>query len=124
MNQLFGTPYDRSSSEWVVHNYFDWIYDSGYFVEMVSHVAKKWGFTTDDVGCRFPDMDSYFEEDHFEGVELIAAMGAPDPDEVIVSEEVFWGYLRDACSKYVDRHPEDRDVMVRLLDNIPGSSGD
>lgn len=84
MKQLFGKLYEGSNPEWVIQSYFDWIYDSGYFVEMVSNVVKKRSFTTDDVARRFPNVDSYFEEDHFEGVELIVALRDPDPDEVRV----------------------------------------
>lgn len=118
MNQLFDNPHDRFDPEWIIRSYMDWIYDSGYFVEMVSNVVKRCSFTTDDVACRFPDKDSYFEEDHFEGVEVIVALGAPDPDEIIVPESVFWTYLRMACKKYLDKHPGDRMVIATSLDSL------
>lgn len=118
MNELFGQPYDESDPYLAIKGYFDRMYNDGYFVEALGYVVKKWGFSTDGAYCNFPDESSPFEEEHFEGVEF--ALGCPpkDEDTVVVSEAVCSEYIRLACNKYLDRHPEDTTKVAGLLDNI------
>lgn len=43
MNELFGQPYDRRDSHWVIKAYFDRMYDDGRFIEAVEFLVKNGG---------------------------------------------------------------------------------
>ncbi|HFO3598946.1 TPA: ribonuclease toxin immunity protein CdiI, partial [Escherichia coli] len=44
----------------------------------------------------------------------------PDEDDiVIVSEETCFEYVRLACEKYLQLHPEDTEKVNKLLSKIP-----
>lgn len=118
MNELFGQPYDRQDSYWVIKAYFDRMYDDGRFVEAVEFLVKRWGFSTDGAYCDFPDVNSYFEEDHFEGVRFSSVYLLEEDVSVIVSDEVFREYLRLACDKYLKCHPGDTGKVTELLNSL------
>ncbi|WP_241361022.1 ribonuclease toxin immunity protein CdiI, partial [Pseudomonas aeruginosa] len=77
MKELFGQPYSESDPYWVVKGYFDRMYDDGYFIEAVGYIVKRWGFSTDGAYCNFPDENSPFDEEHFEGC---SGLLIPDTD--------------------------------------------
>jgi hypothetical protein len=114
MKNLFDEEYDRASPDWVVAAYFNWMYDYGYFLDVVEALTKRWGFATDDFSCDFPDTDSYYEEDHFDGVKFVFG-AAFDPEVVIVSEDECFQRLSEACDSYLRLHPEDSDQVRRAL---------
>ncbi|PQQ22258.1 ribonuclease toxin immunity protein CdiI [Photorhabdus hindustanensis] len=120
MNQeLFGQPYDHSDPHWIVKSYFDRMYNDGHFLEAIELLSKKGALSTDGSYCHFPNMNSYYEEDRFEGVMFIYGYSPDDDDEVIVSEEICYKYVRLACEKYLYRHPEDKDKINALLAKMP-----
>lgn len=118
MKELFGQPYSESDPFWIVKGYFDRMYNDDYFIEAVGYIVKKWGFSTDGAYCNFPDLDSFFEEEHFEGVEFAYGYPPRKEDTVIVSEEVCSKYIRLACEKYVTLHPEDAVKVKDILDQL------
>lgn len=103
----------------IIVSYFDRMYEDGNFVDTIELLSRKWTLSTDGAYCNFPDMNSYDESEHFEGVEF--AMGYPptEDDTVIVSEEVCYQYVRLACEKYLKLHPEDTDVIKEILAKMP-----
>ncbi|WP_242890031.1 ribonuclease toxin immunity protein CdiI [Stenotrophomonas maltophilia] len=113
-DKLFGSWMDKRDSDWVVFAYFDWIYSSGVFVQMLECLSRGWGFGTDDVDCRFPDNSSFDVDDHFSGVEFSYGLKY-DPDVVIVSDEEFSRYLGMACLKYIERTPGSAEYVRSML---------
>jgi hypothetical protein len=115
MKELFGQPYRQSDPYWIVKGYFDRMYDDGRFIEAAGYVVRRWGFSFDGAYCNFPDVNSSFEEGHFEGVEFSYGYPSSDADTIVVSEEVCMEYLRLACDKYLQRHPESNAEVDVLL---------
>jgi hypothetical protein len=118
MRVLFGQPYDENNPCWVIMCYMDIMYSDGRFLEAIGYIIKRWGFSTDGAYCNFPDLNSFFEEEHFEGVEFAYGYPPREEDTVIVSEEVCSKYIRLACEKYVSLHPEDAVKVEELLDQL------
>ncbi|WP_145594372.1 ribonuclease toxin immunity protein CdiI [Yersinia aleksiciae] len=119
MKELFGQPYDESDPYWVVKGYFDRMYNDDVFLDAVSSLVTKMGFSCDGAYCNFPDMDSYYDEDHFDGVEFAYGYPPEEDDTVIVSEETCFEYVRLACEKYLQLHPEDTNKVNTLLSQLP-----
>lgn len=118
MKELFGQPYVQSEPCWVVKAYFDRMYNDNYFIEAVGYIVKRWGFSTDGAYCNFPDLNSPFDEDHFEGVEFAYGYPPNEEDTVVVSESVCSDYIRVACEKYLQRHSEDAAKLKSILDDL------
>jgi hypothetical protein len=118
VSELFGQPYDRRDLHWVIKAYFDRMYNDGRFIEAVEYLVKGWGFSTDGAYCSFPDMNSYFEEDHFEGVRFSSGYILEEDVSIIVSDEVFCEYLKLACDKYLRLHSGDIEEVRKLLDRL------
>ncbi|MDN4499666.1 ribonuclease toxin immunity protein CdiI [Pseudomonas mosselii] len=118
MKELFGQPYSDSDPYWVVKGYFDRMYHDGNFIRSIELLVERWGFSVDGAYCNFPDLNGFFEEEHFEGVEF--AYGYPPKNEgaVIVSEGVCSEYMRVACDKYVGLHPEDAAKVKGILSRL------
>jgi len=116
---LFELPYDRSEPGWTIRSYFDLIYNEGRFLDAVESIVNKESYILDGIYCHFPDMNSYDEEDHFEGVQFAIGYPPSEDDTVIVSEEICYQYVRLACSKYLHLHQEDTDKVNELLAKIP-----
>lgn len=81
--------------------FFNLVYQDNYFLDVINHLTNRRGFVFNDIGCIFPDIDSYYEEDHFNGVCFFIG-----EQELIVSDNEFKNLLRDACEKYNEIHPE------------------
>lgn len=115
MKQLFGQPYDTSDANWPIKGYFDIVYDDGVFIEAVGYILRKWGFHIDGADCSFPDMNSPFEEERFDGVGFSYGYSPERRNSAVVSNETCLSYVKLACDKYLDRHPEDRKKIADLL---------
>ncbi|MEQ4973733.1 ribonuclease toxin immunity protein CdiI [Enterobacter cloacae] len=117
--ELFSQLDVDSGLDLVIVSYFDRMYSDGDFIRAISLLVKKGALNTDGAYCHFPDKNSFYEEDHFEGVEF--AMGYPpsEEDTVIVSEDMCYKYVRLACERYLKFHPEDAQKVNELLAEIP-----
>lgn len=102
----------------VIITYFNIMYSDNYFLDVVDSIIKGFGFNTDGAYCNFPDMNSYDESEHFEGVEFAIGYPPTEEDTVIVSEETCFHYVRLACKKYLKLHEEDTDKVNELLAKI------
>lgn len=118
MKELFGQPYSESDPFWIVKAYFDRMYNDDYFIEAVGYIVKRWGFSTDGAYCNFPDENSSYDEERFEGVQFAYGYPPKDEDTVVVSESVCSEYLRLACEKYLERNPKDAAKVKELLDGL------
>ena len=119
MKELFGQPYNWSDQCWVLKGYFDRMYNDDVFLDAINNLTKKIGFSCDGAYCNFPDMDSCYEEEHFDGVEFAYGYSPEEDDTITVSEEVCFNYVRLACEKYLQLHPEDTDKVKILLTQLP-----
>ncbi|MGT3350070.1 ribonuclease toxin immunity protein CdiI [Yersinia enterocolitica] len=119
MKELFGQPYDGSDQYWVLKGYFDRMYNDGYFLKAIGYLVERTSFHVDGAYCNFPDMNSCYEEEHFDGVEFAYGYPPEEDDTITVSEEVCFNYVRLACEKYLQLHPEDTDKVKALLTQLP-----
>ncbi|MCC8380935.1 ribonuclease toxin immunity protein CdiI [Xenorhabdus sp. PB30.3] len=103
----------------IIVSYFERMYEDGKFLDAIELLSKKWTLSVDGAYCNFPDMDSYDETEHFEGVEFAIGYPPTEEDTVIVTEETCYHYVRLACEKYLKLHPEDIDKVNTLLSKIP-----
>lgn len=91
----------------IAKTFFNLIHEDGYFLDVVCTISKKHGFVINDIGCMFPDLNSYYDEDHFEGVEFFLG-----DQTLIVEEAVFFQLLKSACNNYIHIHPEHKDIIA------------
>ncbi|WP_127960432.1 ribonuclease toxin immunity protein CdiI [Serratia microhaemolytica] len=117
--ELFGQPYSDEDPYWIIKAYFDRIYSDGHFLQSIALFSERGSLSTDGAYCSFPDMNSFYEEEHFEGVEFAWGYPPKDDDTIIVSEETCYQYVRLACEKYLQLHPEDTDTVNKLLTKMP-----
>ncbi|MGM3174136.1 ribonuclease toxin immunity protein CdiI [Dickeya lacustris] len=103
----------------VIVGYFNIMSSDKDFFEVIEYIIKKIGFSTDGAYCNFPDMNSYDESEHFDGVEFAVGYPPSEADTVIVSEETCFKYVRLACEKYLQKHPEDEARIKALLEKMP-----
>ena len=88
-----------------------------YFIEYVSSfINKKEGVGDENGGCRFPnDLDEYelfndYGGKPFEGVECWY-----QDYNIVVSEEEFFNVLRQACERYIELHPDEKDELQKIM---------
>nr|WP_314424690.1 ribonuclease toxin immunity protein CdiI [uncultured Erwinia sp.] len=103
----------------IVVGYFNIMFSDKDFLDVIEYLVKKIGFNTDGAYCNFPDMESYDESEHFEGVEFAVGYPPSEADTVIVSEESCYQYVRLACKRYLLLHPEYTERVNSLLDKMP-----
>lgn len=103
----------------IVISYFDRLYEDNNLLEAIELLSRKWTFNVDGAYCNFPDMNSYDESEHFEGVEFAIGYPPEEDDTVVVSEETCYQYVRLACEKYLQLHPEDANKVSELLAKLP-----
>ncbi|QOZ84299.1 MULTISPECIES: ribonuclease toxin immunity protein CdiI [Chromobacterium] len=123
--ELFGQPYDECDTNWVVLAYLDRMYNDGKFIEAIESISDGVGLSVDGAYCHFPFMDSFYDDDRFEGVKFIYGYSVDgDDDEVIVSLDVCLSLINVACAKYIKNHPEDERVVKEVFDKTSERLGD
>lgn len=116
MKELFDQPDDESDPYWIIKSYFNRMYADGFLLEALGYLVNKWGFSTDGAYCNFADRNSFFDEDHFDGVEFSYGYPPGIENTVVVSEEACSNCIKLACEKYLQCHPEDFDKVKIILD--------
>lgn len=119
MKFLFDLPYIKSDQHLVIKSYFDLMYNDDLFLTAAESIIQKHSFMRDGVYCFFPDMNSYDESEHFEGVEFAVGYPYSEADTINVSEEICYHYCRLACERYLKIHPEDAEKVNDLLAKLP-----
>lgn len=119
MKFLFDFPYEKSDPYLAIKSYFDLMYNDDIFLNAVESILKNNSFMRDGVYCFFPDLDSYDESEHFEGVEFAVGYPPSEAESIIVSEDICYQYVRIACERYLKLHPEDIEKVNILLGKIP-----
>ncbi|MBK4717113.1 MULTISPECIES: ribonuclease toxin immunity protein CdiI [Tenebrionibacter/Tenebrionicola group] len=117
--ELFGQPYDKSNPYWVLESYFDRMFIEGCFLKSVNYILHKDSFHVDGAYCSFPDLNSCYDEEHFEGVEFAYGYPPEEEDTIIVSEKVCYEYVHLACEKYLKLQPGDTEKVNSLLAKLP-----
>ncbi|RBL86189.1 hypothetical protein DDE05_12060 [Streptomyces cavourensis] len=118
MKKLFDQSFDKSDSLWVLKVYFNIIYSDGNFIDAADRISRRWGFSTDGAYCRFPDMNSFDSDEHFEGVEFTYGI-SPNESTIIVSDKVCVEFLKRACEIYISRHPEYSLKITEIISRLP-----
>ncbi|WP_217470668.1 ribonuclease toxin immunity protein CdiI [Photorhabdus akhurstii] len=105
--------YDNDS-KWIMKEFFNSIYSQGEFLWALPLVLKKDGCGVNETYCTFPNLDDPDPEYHFEGVMFGVWEG-----EIIVPESTCFEYVKLACEKYLQLHPEDTEQVKSLLAQLP-----
>ncbi|EMD5947468.1 ribonuclease toxin immunity protein CdiI [Proteus mirabilis] len=103
----------------IVASYFDRMYEDGDFLRAIELLSQGGALNTDGAYCHFPDMSSYDESEHFDGVEFAVGYPPTEEDTVIVSKETCYRYVKMACERYLKIHPEDQASVSNLLSKMP-----
>ncbi|EIW9480732.1 ribonuclease toxin immunity protein CdiI [Klebsiella aerogenes] len=115
MNEYIFTHIDYDNDpEWAIKDFFNSINLYGKFIFGIQYVVNKIGFVIDETYCTFPDWEDPDPECHFKGI-IFGVWGG----EIIVPEPIGFKYVRLACEKYLQLHPEDTEKVNELLAKIP-----
>lgn len=103
--------------EKTIKDCFNILYRDGYFLEAIYNILVKYEeFSTDGCYWYYPDLNSPFDDDHFEGVKF--AVGFDDPDSTVyVPETVCFEYAQQACSRFIELHPEFKEYIENIIKN-------
>ena len=102
--RLYDEKYSTDSEGWQIKDYLDTMYLSNLFEEAVISILNKKDFCINNSQCRFPDLNSYDDYDHFDGVEF--EMGLfNDSSEIRVSEKKCLSFIKEAVSLYEEKNP-------------------
>ena len=120
LNFFYGATGKLEEPECSIKSYINIIYYSGYFLRAIFGIlVEKDGFCEEGADCYYPDHNSPFPEDHFEGIRFEIG-GLCDPMyQVYVSEEKGFMYFKQACMHFLELHPEDiyKTFLLEILDN-------
>ena len=115
MNEYIFNKIDCDNDKyWVIKSFFNSLNLSEKLLDGVSNIINRTGFVINEMYCHFPDLNNYDPEWHFEGI-----MFGVCEDEIVVPESVGFDYVRLACEKYLQLHPEDSAKVSTLLAQLP-----
>lgn len=114
-NQLFKNIDFKNDPHWVVKEFFNSIYHQDKFLWALPLLVEKKGCGVNEEFCFFPDLNDPDPVYHFTGV----TFGTMD-DEVIVSDDQCNTYLKEACDRYLEENPKDRDLVTHALGESRG----
>jgi len=103
----------ENDPEWVIKEFFNSIYSQHKFLWALPFILKRYGCCVNETACTFPDLDDPDPMCHFEGIMFSVYDG-----EIIVPESVGFNYVRLACERYINIHPDDQITVNDLLMQI------
>jgi hypothetical protein len=103
---LFKLSNVQNDPEWIIKEFFNSAYSQGEFISTVSAISKGRSCIINEDYCIFPEPESSDPEMQFDGVKF----GIMD-DQVLVTQDAFRTYLRTACGRFIQLHPEERDKL-------------
>lgn len=109
---------ESDDPHWVIKSFLNYVYQQGALLAALDHITSRNGYAYNDEYCFFPDPSDPDEVYHFEGV----AFGIEDIDEVVVTEDQCWYYVRHAANHYLQANPSDASFVADLLKRIPSAS--
>lgn len=111
--QLFeGIDYENDP-DWVIKEFFNSIYSQHKFLWALPFILKRYGCCVNKTDCTFPDLDDPDPMYPFEEIMFSVYAG-----EIIVPESVGFNYVRLACERYINIHPDDQITVNDLLMQI------
>jgi len=121
IKELFSQSDVDSGLNLIIVSYFDRMYEDNKFLKVVDYMTQRIGFSTDGAYCHFAcEYDGFLDDMVFEeGVFFAIGYPPEKDDEIVVSEETCYHYVRLACKKYLVLHPEDTDEVNKLLAKMP-----
>jgi hypothetical protein len=109
-SQLFDHVDYKNDPHWVAKEFFNSIYQQESFLWALPLLVERKGCGVNEEVCVFPDLDDPDPSFHFSGV-MFVTFG----DEVVISDDEFLRYLRVACTRYLQNHPERRVEVDEIL---------
>lgn len=96
----------NSNPESTIKRCFNILYHDGLFLKAIySNLVEYDGCGEEGCYWYYPDMNSPYPEDRFDGVYF--AVGFNDPSSTVyVSEQVCFEYAKHACERFMEIHPE------------------
>lgn len=121
IKELFSQSDVDSGLNLIIVSYFDRMYENDCFLKVVDYMVQRIGFNTDGAYCHFACAYDGFLDDMIFEEGVFFAIGYPPEkgEEIVVSEETCYYYVRLACEKYIKLHPEDTKQVNGLLEKIP-----
>jgi hypothetical protein len=89
---------------WVAKEFLNTL-DGLAFCRRANYLASGVGQSTECAGCIFPNDPKDCDDEMYDGVFCYFF-----DDEVVVSEEAFFGMLKIACERYILIHPNSPDL--------------
>lgn len=114
MINLFDEPY-TGSGDTIVKWYFN-SFDGHFFLEVIKNLVDGVGYSNEGFCCHFETWDEE-EQPPFEGV-MISYMD----EDVLVSHDMFYSYLLEACERYKQLNPDKANKLDSILLNQPAWS--
>ncbi|RZG87586.1 hypothetical protein EXE10_04505 [Acinetobacter sp. WCHAc060033] len=102
----------------MVISYFERMFEDGHFIYAIELLVDGSSLSTDGDYCSFGDMDSYYDEFHFNGVEFATGYSPKEEDTVIVSKETCNFYIKLACVRYKKLEPDSTHKINELLERL------
>ena len=108
-------PYYMNEPERTIKLYFSAIYEDGYFIEAIySTLVEYDGFSTEGNFWYYPDMNSPYPSDRFEGV--CFANGSLEC-AFYVSERESFEHAKKACERFWELHPDHKEFLSEIINN-------
>lgn len=108
--KLFKNVDCKNDPQWVVKEFFNSIYQRDNFLWVLPLIVENKGCGVNEDYCFFPDMNDPDPFYHVTGV----TFGTMD-NEVTISDDQCNTYLMEACDRYLEDNPEDRDLVINAL---------
>lgn len=106
--------------EEVYHFFINLIYYDALFLRAMYYIlVEKDAFYPEWVGCYYPEWNCPDPDLHFEGVRFQVGSNTDIRCRVDVPEEVAFFYLKKACERFMELHPEKEysDFLNPILEN-------
>ena len=86
------------------------------FPSIVDGLLDKEGTAINEDGCCFPgDLDEYELYNDYNGIPFEGVKCWVYEDEITVSEEEFFRLLKEACERYIELHPDEKDELQKIM---------
>lgn len=99
---LFKLSNVENDPDWIIKEFFNSAYSQGSFVSVANAICERCSYVINEDYCLFPDLESPDPELHFDGVKFGIMH-----DQIVITNEECKLFLRAACDRYIQLHPDD-----------------
>lgn len=99
-----------ADSEYNTKKFLNCMYEDGCFVDAIWNIVNRVDIIHDSLYCLFPEWDIDEPIAHFEGVKFLLC-----DDALVISEAACSAIVDQACTKYLQLHPEDAAELNETL---------